>query len=307
MEVQEVYQRILGDIPYEHQQKAWYALTQGKSVILRAPTGSGKTEAVFLPFCCGSNGQFPSRLIYALPLRSLATQIERRLRNHAERLGKSTWRIALQHGQKPESVLFAADVVVATIDQVISSYACTPLTLPLRHGNIPAGAVAGSFLVFDEVHLFDPELALQAVQLICERLYRMGLPFAILSATLPDSVLDFFEEKLGCEKIDAQNETIEREVLMEFCDSELTVETVEDALKQGHRKVIIVVNTVERAINLFQQVRTLAERYGYAVNLLHARFLPEDRQEKERWVEENSSVAYWLKRGQLYLCSGERR
>jgi CRISPR-associated endonuclease/helicase Cas3 len=38
-----------------------------------------------------------------------------------------------------------------------------PLTLPLRHGNIPAGAVAGSFLVFDEVHLFDPELALQAV------------------------------------------------------------------------------------------------------------------------------------------------
>jgi CRISPR-associated endonuclease/helicase Cas3 len=209
------------------------------------------------------------------------------LRNHAERLGKSTWRIALQHGQKPESVLFAADVVVATIDQVISSYACTPLTLPLRHGNIPAGAVAGSFLVFDEVHLFDPELALQAVQLICERLYHMGLPFAILSATLPDSVLEFFEEKLGCEKIDAQNETIEREVLMEFCDSELTVETVEDALKQGHRKVIIVVNTVERAINLFQQVRTLAERHGYAVNLLHARFLPEDRQEKERWVEEN--------------------
>jgi len=127
MDVQEVYQRILGDIPYEHQQKAWYALTQGKSVILRAPTGSGKTEAVFLPFCCGSNGQLPSRLIYALPLRSLATQIERRLRNHAERLGKSTWRIALQHGQKPESVLFAADVVVATIDQVISSYACTPL------------------------------------------------------------------------------------------------------------------------------------------------------------------------------------
>jgi CRISPR-associated endonuclease/helicase Cas3 len=287
MDVQEVYQRILGDIPYEHQQKAWYALTQGKSVILRAPTGSGKTEAVFLPFCCESNGQLPSRLIYTLPLRSLANQIERRLRDHAERLGKSTWRIALQHGQKPESVLFAADVVVATIDQVISSYACTPLTLPLRHGNIPAGAVAGSFLVFDEVHLFDPELALQAVQLICERLYHMGLPFAILSATLPDSVLDFFEEKLGCEKIDAQNETIEREVLMEFCDSELTVETVEDALKQGHRKVIIVVNTVERAINLFQQVRTLAERHGYAVNLLHARFLPEDRQEKERWVEEN--------------------
>lgn len=263
--------------PYEHQQKAWDAPTQGKSVILRAPTGSGKTEAVFLPFYCGSDSQFPSRLFYALPLSSLANQIAERLKNHAERLGKSTWRIAFQHGQKPESVLFAADVVATTIDQVINSYAHTPLTLPLRHGNIPAGAVAGSFLVFDEVHLVDPEMALQAVRLICERLCLMGLPFAILSTTLQDSVLEFFGKQFGCKVIGAQNETIERKVLMEFCDSELTAEAIEDAVKQGHRKIIAVVNTAENAINLFRRVQSLAERYGYCVNLLHTRFLLDDR------------------------------
>jgi len=287
MSVQDAYRKILGVEPYEHQRKAWDALTQGKSVVLRAPTGSGKTEAVFLPFCCGSDRQLPSRLIYALPLRSLANQIVERLRKHAENSGKSNWRISVQHGQKPESVLFASEVVVATIDQVISSYACTPLTLPLRHGNIPAGAVTGSFLVFDEVHLFDPKLALQAVRLICERLHHMGLPFAILSATLPDSVLDFYQREFGCEVIEAQSETIEREVGMQFCESKLSREAVEEAMKQGHRKILVVVNTVERAVDLFRQVQSLVNQYGYCSNLLHARFLPDDRQLKERWVKEH--------------------
>jgi len=285
MSVQEVYQKVLGEMPYEHQEKAWDALTQGKSIVLRAPTGSGKTEAVFLPFCFGSDGQLPLRLIYALPLRSLANQIAERLKEHAEKLGKSNWRISIQHGQKPESVLFAADVVVATVDQVISSYACTPLTLPLRHGNIPAGAVASSFLVFDEVHLFDPELALQGVRLICERLCKMGLPFAILSATLPDSALEFFQREFGCEVIDTQTEITERDVKMEFCENELTGKAVEEAMEQGHQKILAVVNTVERAIELFQQVQSLAEQYGYCSNLLHARFLPDDRQLKEQWVD----------------------
>jgi CRISPR-associated endonuclease/helicase Cas3 len=285
MRVQEVYQKVLGEMPYEHQQKAWDALMQGKSVILRAPTGSGKTEAVFLPFCNGARVQLPSRLIYALPLRSLANQIAERLQKHAEKLGKSNLRIALQHGQKPESVLFAADVVIATIDQVVSSYACAPLTLPLRHGNIPAGAVASSFLVFDEVHLFDPELALQAVRLICERLHNIGLPFALISATLPDCVLDFWQQNFGCEVIDAQCETTQRTVEIQFCESELSDEAVAKAMKQGHRKILIVLNTVKRAVDLFQRVQSLAKQHGYCSNLLHARFLIEDKLPKEQWVE----------------------
>lgn len=55
--------------PYQHQVDAWCALKQGKPIVLRAPTGSGKTEAVFLPFVTLSGNSLPSRLLYALPLR----------------------------------------------------------------------------------------------------------------------------------------------------------------------------------------------------------------------------------------------
>ena len=207
------YGRIGISQPSQPQKKAWELLAEGKSVVIRSPTGSGKTEAVVLPFLALGDGEkLPGRILYALPLRSLAHQVERRIEEYAEKLGKpNSFKVRLQHGKKPESVLFAADAVVATIDQVITSYACTPLTLPVRHGNIPAGAVMSSFLVFDEVHLFDPELGLQATRLICERLHRLGIPYALLSATLPDSVVEHWNN-LGAEIVEAYSEFVDRKV-----------------------------------------------------------------------------------------------
>jgi len=284
-EVDDVFIQILKQEPYKHQRCVWEALKNGQSVVLRAPAGSGKTEAIFLPFGVFSNDELQPRMLYALPLRALVNQIRERLENHAKKLGRRNWRVRLQHGQRPESVLFAADVTVATIDQVITSYACTPLTLPVRHGNIPAGAVMNSFLVFDEVHLFDPELALQGMCLICERLYRLSLPFAILSATLPDSVLDFWRTHFGCEVIDASQDPIKRNVRLEWKGESLTHVAVHQALKLEFSRILVICNTVERAINLFDQVRTIAQKEGYECQLLHARFLPDDRQAKEEWLE----------------------
>lgn len=284
MTVKQAFQILLGSPPYQHQVDAWSALAQGKPVVVRAPTGSGKTEAVFLPFACDA---FPSplpRLLYALPLRSLANQLKERLEHYVNSLGKTGWRVRLQHGEAPESVLFAADVVVTTIDQLITSYACTPLTLPVRHGNIPAGAVVSSFVVFDEVHLFDPLRALQATRLICKRLRKLGLPFALISATLPDCVLEFWQNAFECEVVEVDKEVIERCVKWQMEDRPLNADTVIQAMKNGHNRILAVLNTVDRAVDLFKQVKEAARQMGYELQLLHSRFLPSDRQDKEVWV-----------------------
>jgi CRISPR-associated endonuclease/helicase Cas3 len=280
----DVYSRCGINTPASHQERAWDALSQGRPIILRAPTGSGKTEAVALPFLALGGQQLPPRLIYALPLRSLANQIMGRIADYAQRLSKpSNFQVRLQHGEQPESVLFAADVVVATIDQVITSYACTPLTLPVRHGNIPAGAVMSSFLVFDEMHLFDPELGLQATRLICERLHRLGTPYAILSATLPDSVIELWADRLGAEVIEAYSEFVQRQVTVGWRASQLNADEVKQAFGQADR-ILVVCNTVDRAVALYQEVVGEAQTQGYACNLLHSRFLPNHRKQKEEWV-----------------------
>ena len=281
----ELYKAAVAHTPVKHQRQAWEKLSQGQPVVLRAPTGTGKTEAVVLPFICFAGNTLPNRLLYALPLRALANQLVQRISGYAQKLGKpANWRVCLQHGEAPESVLFTANVVIATIDQVITSYACAPLTLPLRHGNIPAGAVTGSFLVFDEIHIFDPELALQATRLICERLYHLGIPYAVLSATLPDSVVEFWNKNLGADLIEAKDEFVRRSVEVILETQPLGPKEILQALNKKPKRVLVVCNTVDRAMALFEAVRSQVRKRGYECELLHSRFLPEDRQRKEAWV-----------------------
>lgn len=270
--------------PVRHQEEAWRRLSESKSVIIRAPTGSGKTEAVVLPFLNFRGNELPLHLLYALPLRSLANQIAERIEKYAQKLSKSSLRVRLQHGERPESVLFASDIVVATIDQVVTSYACTPLTLPVRHGNIPAGAVMSSFLVFDEAHLFDPNLGLQATRLICERLHRLGIPYAVLSATLPDSIVEFWHDELGAEVVEAYSEFVPRQVIIDWRDSLLTPEEIKTFL-QKFARILVVCNTVDRAVEIYRGVLEEARKQGYECELIHSRFLPDDRKRKEEWVQ----------------------
>jgi CRISPR/Cas system-associated endonuclease/helicase Cas3 len=164
------------------------------------------------------------RMIHTLPTRSLVNQLETRMQGYVGRLagGKSgEIRVAAMHGQRPQTALFYADAVFATLDQVVSSYACAPLSLSVRQGNIPAGAVPGSLLVFDEVHTFEPELGLQSVLVLAARAVRMRVPFVIMSATLPDRFVIVLAERLGTTLIEAQGDHIagrkKRTVTLHLC------------------------------------------------------------------------------------------
>src|SRR5689334_7235107 len=73
----EFFTRLTGKGPYSYQTNLARILTEEKSVILRAPTGSGKTWATVAPFIysCLTENKLADRLIYALPLRSLASNL----------------------------------------------------------------------------------------------------------------------------------------------------------------------------------------------------------------------------------------
>jgi CRISPR-associated endonuclease/helicase Cas3 len=196
------------------------------------------------------------------------------------------------HGKRPESVLFYADAVFATLDQVVTSYACTPLSLSIRHGNIPAGAIPGSFLVFDEVHTFEPALGLQAVLILAERAVKMGVPFVIMSATLPRGFLSSLVDRLGSNRVGMLDgsrlhaaDRPERRVTLEVRSERLTVQHIITAAKTA-KKVLVVVNTVKRAIDLFDETRReLTKDWNGCILLAHSRFYDDDRQNKENEIE----------------------
>ncbi|MEM2145000.1 MAG: DEAD/DEAH box helicase [Candidatus Jordarchaeaceae archaeon] len=102
---------------------------------MRAPTGSGKSEAVFIPFLLHRD-RLPFHLVYSLPMRTLVEDIAERFNKEVFRNFCSGLRVAGHHGKRLEAPLFYADVIVTTIDQAVGAYACTPVRLSVRYGNI---------------------------------------------------------------------------------------------------------------------------------------------------------------------------
>jgi CRISPR-associated endonuclease/helicase Cas3 len=285
------FERIVGFPPAGHQRKSADALARGKSVLLRAPTGSGKSESVWIPFLLRRGQTLPMRMIHALPMRALVNQLESRFARYVGTLPREEReqiRVAAMHGARPESVLFYADGLFATLDQVVTSYACTPLSMSVRHGNIPAGAIPGSLLVFDEVHTFEPALGLQAVLVLAERAARMGMPFLIMSATLPGGFLDHIVSRVGpgnVEMIEGERlkvpERPERDVSLRVLNEPLTSSTVLERAR-AVSKTLVVVNTVARAQQLYGEIR---DKMDCLVILGHSRFYDSDRKLKEDLIE----------------------
>ena len=155
---------------YPFQRRVAELLLAGRNVILQAPTGAGKTWAAKLPFVEARDRglSFPKKAIYAVPMRVLANQFVED--HHDPRFddGRALpFAAGIVTGERPEDREFRRDMVFATIDQVLSSFLLSPYSLSRRQGNLNAGAVASSYLVLDEFHLFDPASMLPTTLRCC--------------------------------------------------------------------------------------------------------------------------------------------
>lgn len=164
MTIAQYFQTLTGFPPRQFQQNAIAHLLNRQDVLLRAPTGSGKTETAIAPFLFAQHLQldFPNKLIYVVPLRTLANS----LRERTETLIQcwSTYypsprllTVTLQTGENPEDPRFEGDIIFCTIDQMLSSFLNIPYSVGRGSANVNAGAIFASYLVFDELHLLDPE------------------------------------------------------------------------------------------------------------------------------------------------------
>lgn len=294
-----------GKGPYPYQTNLARVLTHGKSVILRAPTGSGKTWATVAPFIysCLTQNKLADRLIYALPLRSLASNLhestEAKLHKLTELQGKvcssaknrryhpdDPFYLGLQMGGQQDDPFFEGDITFTTIDQLLSAYLFAPVSLPARVGNIGAGALIGSFLVFDEVHLLDPERSLGTTVEMLVRLKGLA-QFVLMTATMPDSVMEWLSKKLDAEQLSLSAEEVRqlpshaaKQREFEWHSSPMTAD---DIVGQHKNRTIAIVNTVGRAQGLYREVCQQVKNKPNSpeVFLLHSRFFPQDRKKSE--------------------------
>ncbi|MHB9090605.1 MAG: CRISPR-associated helicase Cas3', partial [Chloroflexota bacterium] len=278
------FQHLHGVDPYPYQMDVASRLAHRESLVLRAPTGSGKTATVLTPFLYAGWEPKPCRLIYALPLRTLAQSIYRTAQELAKKSGRQPeTTVTIQTGEQPDDPFFQrGQVIIATYDQVLSGLLESPYGLPGKLHNVNAAAAAGALVVFDEFHLMEPSRAFLtgAASLYW---FRDLAQSVWMTATATPPLVDELSAALGAAAVGPSDEEVaalpcvrgvKRKVV--WGGEPLYATAIAGKLDE---RVVVIANTVSRAQTLYGELTRL--RPDVPAVLLHSRFFRADRREKE--------------------------
>lgn len=289
------YQKIISKDfePYKYQIAVSELLLNNHNVILSVPTGAGKTWASIMPFIIAQkskNIHFPSKLIYTLPLRTLTNSIYKTIKPLVD--------ASIQTGEYSEDEYLEKDIVFATIDQVLSSFLCFPLPLSESLANINAGALIGSYIIFDEFHLLDSKLSM-ATSLGMLKILGSLSRFCIMTATLSNNFIQFIKDNFKCKVvtlndfpedrakisslIPSQDETVKKKIVVS--DSTINADTI---IKNHKNRTIVICNRVETVQKIFNDLEKQIKNLNIKPQLIciHSRFFNVDRKEKEQKIIE---------------------
>ena len=293
----------------DHQRRA---AKTADSVILTAPTGSGKTEAALLwaAHLADGAGGLP-RLFYTLPYQASMNAMKERLAGafggdhvglqHGRSL-LALYRLILEHEHEPKRAEALArrarDLAKLNYPpvRVLSPYQMLKAMYRLKGYEAQLSDYHNGAFVLDEIHAYEPgrlALILGMVRYLAEN---YGARFFVMSATMPTIVREYLRQALGqLNEItaDAESYISFRRHRLELLDGELLAEEnlarIASAALSG-KSVLVVCTWVERAQQAYFHLRQALSRRGVRVALLHGRFHMRDRSAKERLVRESKGL-----------------
>lgn len=144
--------------------------------------------------------------------------------------------------------------------------------------------LAYSKVVIDEIQAYDPKIAatlLVGLKMINE----IGGKFMIMTATLPPIYEEYLKKVVDEKEIvygEFLTDTVRHKINIK---KEAIIDDVNEILKMGrNKKVLVIVNTVSRAIEVFSQLDK--NKNDVNINLLHSMFIKKDRAFLERKIKD---------------------
>ena len=254
---------------------------QDKNVIIIGSTGIGKTEGALL---WSKN----DKTFFTLPLRISINAIYDRIKDtigykHVGLLHSTALDYLDEKDEENEfnKIQQARNlyekITTCTIDQIF------PFVFKYRGYEKIYATLSYSKVVIDEIQAYSPEIVavlLKGLQMI----NNLDGKFMVMTATLPR----IYREKLQEMGIKFEyNEFIKdtKRHKFEIIDKSINEDIKEIKEKSKNKKVLIIVNTINKAIELYKALKNDGVE---KVNLLHSRFEQEDRSEKERNIKDFS-------------------
>lgn len=281
-----------------------------KNIIVVASTGIGKTEGALL--WAGD-----SKTFYTLPIKVSINAIYERIKTqnyydkekitilHSDavsELMKDDSDFGDAWDKYGKSKKLSYPFTVCTIDQlfyfVFKSLGTEKYAATLKYSKI----------IIDEIQSYTPDI-ISFLIFGLKVVNDLGGKFCIMTATLPPIVKYFLEETIGKENIkiaekpfykkdNEENIIIRHKIKYEEKDFEYN-EILE---KAKNNKVLIICNTVRRSQDVYRKLKE-KNKQNIEINLLHSRFIFEERKEKETKIQEfaptkeekrNNDAGIWI-------------
>lgn len=256
------------------------ATSKKKHTIIVASTGAGKTDFLFRR-CKG-------RVFYTLPFQASINAMYKRVANDLEKdnpdidirvLHSASTVVKRKEGEE-ESVLqslFGSSIKILTPHQLAAiafgMKGFEALILDLR----------GCDIILDEIHTYTGVSQAIVLKLV-EILKSIDCSIHIGTATMPTILYKKIVNILGDDVLEvalSKNELdkFNRHTIHKIASFEDTKNIIDDSILNG-KKLLIVLNRVERAQSIYQQMQDIYP--DIPLLLLHSRFKRGDRNEKER-------------------------
>ncbi len=299
-----------------HQRETWKCLYEDageKVILLRVPTAGGKTESVLIPYFYQyvfDDWFLAPGLIYVLPNKTLLFSQYQRIMKMRDIIcpSKRISVVADLGGIYPGKTFLFGDIVLTTLDAFVYGLMAKRTILLDRDENLgktlfPIGNIATSIVVFDEVQMYQDSsyYTPRILGKIINILYRSGVPVVIMTATMPE-VLKKSLIPETVEYVTVYNSKVKRGKVsihlktdIKLLDFIMFDPEFKDILHY-YRRILVVVNTVGKAVQIYRALRGVVEPLGFEIDLIHGRLLEATRRGRESKLEDlkNSDIKYIL-------------
>jgi len=271
-------------------------------MLLKAPTGAGKTLAALMWAQKQVELGRADRLVVAMPTRFTSNALEGSI-SEKYRIETGLFHSsALRNKYKEEaggdmekakeglkaSKFLLSPVTVCTIDHLLMS-----LTLTREEHHVSLFNLSNSCLVIDEADFYD-DFTQENLIVLLEALKGWRVPVLLMSATLPDSALPFYSRSGFQPKAilaDRSPESLSRSYPIQSIVEVEDLSEIDSLLERcaGASNAILYANTVDKAQALYDDL----EKRGVKAILYHSRFTEPDKKRKERELEAALGEEAW--------------
>ncbi len=261
-------------------------------LLVRAPTGAGKTDASLLWAQLQIENKRADRLVIAMPTRFTSNALAINVAESLSDTGlyhSSAWFAKFQEQidagslkkREAEKIhefarLLQTPITVCTIDHLLMA-----LTLTREDHHLIAFNMANSCLVIDEADFYD-DFTQANILVLLEILKYWNVPVLLMSASLPESVLPSYQ-KLGFkidriieDTSDNSRDRFEIKSIKEYTDLEEISDLLDLCVKKG--TAIVYANTVDKAVMFYDWFK---KRKANPI-IYHSRFTEPHKKDKEQ-------------------------